>query len=169
MGTNMQYVSDKLGVHVNGLVGMDYIGNHSMSIDVNAGVLVFDCDTDGYSRIPNSTSGVHVKFGMEVDGKKAGIILDTGAPTSYISKKLTAGKTPVDNVSDFSPYCGNFTTPVYELDAALCGRRFSMRAGNLPDVLGLAVNIIADGVFGMDFLRHFKVLISRDGVWVQTA
>lgn len=169
MGTDMQYVSERLGVHVNGLIGMDFIGAHPMSIDISAGVIVFDCDLDGYSCTAGRTVPGAATCTMEIDGTRASVIIDTGAPVSYISRRYTEGKPQVDTASDFSPYCGNFTTPIYEFSVGLAGKEFSMRAGVLPRLMGAAVELLADGVFGMDFLKHFKVAVVNGGVWIANA
>jgi len=161
-----EYLSGQLGVHVSGLVGMDFIVKHPMSVDVNAGLLTFDSTSEGYVWIPSSSVMGCVRMNMEIDGRPASIILDTGAPTSYMSKKFSAGKTSVGSADDFSPYCGVFTTPIYEYSASVGGREFTVRAGKLPALMGLVVGLVADGVFGMDFLKHFKVLISREGIWI---
>jgi len=169
MGVDADYISRQLHVSVKGLIGMDYISVHPMSLDVSAGLLTFDCDETGWIPLKSATIPGAVLLTINVCGKPANVILDTGAPVSYISPKFTAGREPLCTVNDFSPFhsTGTFETEVFSLPCSIAGQDFYMRLGNLPEGLGMMLSMLgADGAVGMDMLRHFKVLISEGMVSV---
>ena len=100
---------------------------------------------------------------MAVAGRSAKVILDTGAPVSYVSPSFTEGMKPVGCVTDFNPMVpGNtFETPVFEFPASFAGRDFQMRAGHLPLSIRLMLSMIgADGVVGMDIFGRMPVVIA---------
>ena len=162
-----RYVTDNVGTAVSGLVGMDILGESNLLIDVPGGRVVLGCPTDGMTRIASS-QGAYVFMEMEIRGQMVKVILDTGAPISYVSSSLTEGLEVVDVVDDFNPAVpgGKYRVPRYEFSAAFAGQEFRMRAGHLPPALQMAVSILGvKGVVGMEVLKHQPVLIA-DGVWV---
>ena len=172
MNVNADYATRQLGVPVKGFVGMDYISAHPMSIDIEHGILAFDCDdTDGWTPIESVTIPGAVLMTMDVGGEPANVILDTGAPVSYISSKFTSGCESAGTVRDFSPFhpSDTFETETYYLRCSIADQDFRMRFGNLPGGLGMMLSMLgADGAVGMDMLRHFKVLISGGKVYVRS-
>lgn len=170
MGTGAEYVSENVHDHVSGLVGMDLIDRlDGVRIDVPAGKLTFGCGTDGMRRIPSHTGLGYVFMDMTINGQPVQVILDTGAPVSYVSPSLTEGLTPVDRVTDFNPMVpgGTFETPIFEFPASFAGRDFPMRAGHLPQWMGAAISLLrVKGVVGMEILCRYPVAIVDGSVWV---
>jgi hypothetical protein len=108
---------------------------------------------------------------MTVAGRQARVILDTGAPVSYVSPSFTEGLEPVDRVTDFNPMVpgDTFETAVFEFPASFAGRGFTMRAGHLPGLFrGMLSMLGVDGVVGMEILGRIPVVIAGGGVWVGT-
>lgn len=166
-GADSRYVTDNVGTAVSGLVGMDILGESNILIDAPGGRVVFDYATDGMTRVASS-QGAYVFMEMEIRGRRVKVILDTGAPISYVSSSLTEGLEVVDVVDDFNPAVpgGKYRVPRYEFSAAFAGHEFLMRAGHLPPDLQMAVSILGvKGVVGIDVLKHQPVLVA-DGVWV---
>ena len=169
MGVGSAYVSEKVGEPVSGLVGMDIIGSLGLKIDVPGGRLTFCPSTEGMTPIPSGTADGYVSMEMLLAGRPARVLLDTGAPTSYVSPSFTEGLAPVDRVTDFNPMVsGNtFETPIFELPAAFAGEDFTMRAGHLPSRLQMMVSMLgADAVVGLEILRRFPVAVAEGKVWV---
>ena len=164
-----RYISDKLGVTVKGLLGMDIISQHTMSIDLKNGILAFDCDTEGWTPAPSSRLCGLMTVTVNVAGKPARVFLDTGAPTSYISPAYINPDTePLEYVKDFSPMSGDFETPIFELPCNFAGEDFTMRLGNLPDVLNFGVSSLgAQGAVGLELLKRFRFLITPQCVFVK--
>lgn len=169
MGVDSSYVSDKVGRPVSGLLGMDIIGRLGIKIDVPGGKLSISPSTEVLARVPSEQGLGYVSMEMSVAGRPAKVILDTGAPTSYISKSFTQGLTPVGQVTDFNPMVpgDTFETPVFELPAAFAGKEFTMKAGHLPANLQMMLSMLGvDGVVGMEVLSRFPVAIVNGSVWV---
>ena len=106
---------------------------------------------------------------MLLAGRSARVLLDTGAPTSYVSPSFTEGLTPIGRVTDFNPMVpgDTFETPVFELPASFVGQDFAMRAGHLPSRLQMMVSMLgADAVVGLEILRRFPVAVAEGEVWV---
>lgn len=169
MGVDSSYVSDKVGRPVSGLLGMEIIGRLGMKIDVPGGKLSISPSTEGMNRVPSEMGLGYMSMEMSVAGRPAKVILDTGAPTSYISKSFTQGLTPVGQVTDFNPMVpgDSFETPVFELPAAFAGKEFTMKAGHLPANLQMMLSMLGvDGVVGMEVLSRFPVAIVDGSICV---
>jgi hypothetical protein len=111
----------------------------------------------------------YMSLEMEIRGLVASVIIDTGAPTSYVSESLTEGLPSVGTVEDFNPFVPGdvFETPLFEFPASFAGLSFTMRAGHLPQMMGSVLGLLGvDGVIGMELLRKRPLLIAEGGVWV---
>ena len=170
MGVDDAYLSDKVGEQVDGLVGMNIIGPNGLLIDVPNGKAVFGCPTDGMTNVPSQLRMGYMTIEMTIrDGRRANVIVDTGAPTSYMSPSLTEGLPSVDTVEDFNPLVPGdiFETPIFEFPATFAGQTFTMRAGHLPKLLQASLSLIGvDGVIGMELLQRQPILFASNGVWV---
>ena len=169
MGVDSSYISDKVGERVSGLLGMDIISKTGMRIDVPCGRLSIHPTSEMMTCLPSRIGMGYVSVEMVVAGIPACVILDTGAPTSYVSPSLTDGLEPVGQVTDFNPLVpgDSFETPVFEFPASFAGREFSMRAGHLPGSLQMMLSLIGvDGVVGMEILKRFPVAVSEGKVLV---
>ena len=170
MGVDSSYISEKVGVHVSGLLGMDIISRLGMKIDVSGGKLSFNPSTEGMTRLPSRMGMGYMSVEMVLTGKPAKIILDTGAPTSYVSASFTEGLDPIGQVTDFNPLVpgDTFETPIFEFPASFAGKGFTMRAGHLPASLQMMLSVLGvDGVVGMEILKRFTVTIAEGSIWIQ--
>ena len=106
---------------------------------------------------------------MTLAGNPARVILDTGAPISYVSGAFTEGLNPIGQVTDFNPLVpgDTFETPIFEFPASFAGIGFTMKAGHLPASLQMMLSVLGvDGVVGMEVLKRFSVTISDGNIWV---
>lgn len=168
MGTDSDYVSDNVGVRVDGLVGMDILGD-GVLIDVPRGRIVLGHPTDGMTRVPSKGMLGYMAAEMDIRGRRATILIDTGAPTSYVSPSLTEGLSAVDNVTDFNPMVpgGTFETPIFEFPVSFAGQESVIRAGHLPSLMRATLRLLGvDGVIGMELLKRQALLLADGGVWV---
>ena len=169
MGVDCSYIAEKVGVCVSGLLGMDIISRLGMKIDIPGGKLSFHPSTDGMSRLPSKMGMGYMSVEIVLAGKPARIILDTGAPTSYVSRSFTEGLTPIGQVTDFNPLVpgDTFETPIFEFPASFAGNDFTMKAGHLPGSLQMMLSVLGvDGVVGMEILKRFSVTIANGSIWV---
>ena len=169
MGVDSSYITEKVGVRVSGLLGMDIISRVGMKIDLLEGKLSFHPSTDGMVRVPSKTGMGYMSVEMVLAGKPASVILDTGAPTSYVSRSFTGDFSPIGQVTDFNPLVpgDTFETPIFEFPASFAGSTFTMKAGHLPGSLQMMLSVIGvDGVVGMEILKRFSITIAEGSVWV---
>ena len=168
MGTGSDYVTENVGVDVCGLVGMDILGD-GVLIDVPNERIVLGHPTDGMAHVPSQSLFGYMVAEMDIRGRKAKVIIDTGAPISYVMSSLTDGLSAVDTVTDFNPMVpgGTFETPIFEFPVSFAGRNFEMRAGHLPSLIRATLSLLGvDGVIGMELLRRQPLLFANGGVWV---
>ena len=176
MGTDSGYVTDNVGTNVDGLVGTDILGRCGVLFDVQGGQVILGHPTDGMTRVPSHSLLGYIFVDMGIRGHDAKVILDTGAPISYVSPSVTEGLAAVDTVTDFHPTMGSFETPIFEFPASFAGRSFEMRAGHLPSIdeggigignMGTILSFFGiDGIVGMELLKHQPLLMADGGVWV---
>lgn len=169
MGVDADYVSDKVGERVDGLVGVDITSRCGLLVDVPGGQVVFGYPTEGMTRVPSRFRMGYMSIETDIRGHRATVILDTGAPTSYISPSLTDGLPSVGTVKDFNPFVPGdvFETPIFEFPASFAGQSFPMRAGHLPRMMRSMLSFLGvDGVVGMELLQRQPVLLADGGVWV---
>lgn len=168
MVVDADYVSEKTGARVDGLVGMDVIGRLGMAVDIPSGKITFGASTDGWRRVPSSYTFGVVRMDVNVGGRSASVALDTGAPTSYIGRSYADSYEFVGTVTDFSPFSGvdSFEAAVYEVPLTVGGEQFTMRLGVPPARVGAMMAACSlDGAIGMELLGRKAVLIADGGVW----
>jgi len=166
MGVTPAYLSEKIGAPVKGLLGTDILGRTPTLIDLPSKRLVFNYDKEG-TKVPSFNIMSCYGVELSVDGNLVKMLLDTGAPTSYASKSLTAGKEVLRTVEDFSPFCANdkFTTPIYSLETSFGGKTFSAEFGNLPGFFGAILpSYGVDGIIGTVFFERFPVILDKGRV-----
>ena len=164
-----EYVSNNVGEHVSGLIGMDILSQFAIKFDLPAGKLTFGCPTDGLTPISPGAGSGFVSMNMTINGHQAHVLLDSGAPTSYVSPFLTEGLQSIGTKIDFSPLTPNspFETPIFEFPATFAGNDFTMQAGHLPNELERQVSGLGfDGAVGFEVLSRFPLVIADGCVWV---
>lgn len=168
LNADADYVSRNVKETVSGLVGMDIIGRFGVKFDLPAGKLTFGCPAEGMTRLPSRMVMGYMTVEMTLNGRQARVILDSGAPVSYVSRSFTEGLIPVDRIKDFNPMVpgDTFETDIFQFPASFAGRDFTMRAGHLPTLMSMAVSLLADGVVGQEILSRFPVAIADGAVWV---
>lgn len=167
------YVTENVGTKVDGLVGMDILERKGVLVDVPGRRVVVGQPTEGMTRVPSRflrmplLGGGYMSIEMDIRGQRVKVILDTGAPVSYVNPSLTEGLTAVETVTDFTPGVGTFETQVFEFPAAFEGQAFEMRAGHLPGSKQWEVDLLGmQGVVGMELLKRRPILIAEGSVWI---
>lgn len=164
-----EYVSNNVGEHVSGLIGMDILSQFAIKFDLPAGKLTFGCPTNGLTRVSPGAGTGYVSMDMTINGYQAHVLLDSGAPISYVSPLLTEGLEPVGTKIDFSPLIPNspFETPIFEFPATFAGNAFTMQAGHLPKELERQVSGLGfNGAVGFEVLSRFPLVLADGCVWV---
>lgn len=168
-GKDQLYVSNKVGVSVNGLLGMDILSRYP---------IVFDYANDRLSIGERLVAGTPIEsysfmrmvgIVARVGGRSVNLLLDTGAVTNYISSEYTNGCPIVGEVEDFSPLLDydTFKTKLYEMPMEVADRQLTIQFGNLPRPLEVAVQRTgAQGAIGKEFLEQCVVGIENNQVVV---
>ena len=94
-----------------------------------------------------------------VDGRAVRMVLDTGAPLSYVPPAAVAQRTPVRNERDFHPSIGSFDTGVWRLPTSVAGRAFEIEAGLLPPALAPLVTVSGGWILDSDFFKHRSIIL----------
>lgn len=166
-----EYLSEKVGCEIHGMLGMDIIGSIPILFDLKNGQMVLDDNavyTNHFIKYPPGQSeGRYIAITISVNGNTANVILDTGAPISYILPGFVAGLECVEIMNDFSPlYGGDFKTKTFncEVDTQTGHERYSQRFGVPPQEVSKTLegyNI--DGIIGIEQFKRFKLQI-RNGI-----
>lgn len=160
---NITSLSEMAGVQFDALMGMDIMSEYIVEIDFFHNLVIFgneDIPFEGSTTIPLNTLMNCPFIKMDVEGTERTMIVDTGAKISYIMSSITHGRVAEDNLDDFSPlYGGHFTTPIFTMEAAIAGKKFAAKFGNLPQQFETLIGCIADGVIGYDLFDSNIVML----------
>lgn len=173
-GISFQYLKENIGCEIDGVLGMDIINVTPTLISLKNGFMFFDDDAD-YSfhllmyPLPEYASGLQA-ITICVNNQRANMIVDSGAPISYIQPKFLKGLSPEMVKDDFSPYVGNFTTETYICEVDCQTSIYSYYGiykqlfGIPPKNISMALNKLnVDGIIGVDIFKQLRLQF-RDGV-----
>lgn len=162
MGDGISSLCRLSGIEFTTLLGMDILSQYRVVFDYENNQITFLTDEEPGIE-GTSVPLVNVMGGVKavrvlISGQPLTMAIDTGAPLSYVDPMVTDGLEQVGMKEDFHPMAGRYTTPVFQLDAELGGKRFAGSYGNLPTMMGLSLRLGGlDGVIGYDFFRSFKI------------
>ena len=177
MGITAQYLSQKIGCQISGLLGMDIMNLYEIHIDIRP---VSYATGDVWFFEPNESLPIRGKGIMGIptvealiDGHKALLLFDTGAPISYIDRTYTQYAPVCDTVIDFSPLigCGEFEVDRYMLTTCfdnVCGRdgKSEIAYGNTPLQITMMLKALqVDGIIGYDLMEKYRIVIDRGGLY----
>lgn len=162
-GISCNYLSEKIGCDVYGLIGMDIISRFATLISVKDGFVFFNDDVKNYDRFVrcHNNSGL-LCINLKINGRIAKMIVDSGAKVSYINNGYVAGVVEESCAYDYSPYIGDFQTSLYNCKTELlvCGITYEQQYGTPPPLLA---NILSqfgvDGIIGIEFFKRFRIQI----------
>lgn len=118
VGSEMEEMTNLIGIRVDGLIGMDIISKTSLSIYKN-GIICFEAKYMGGTKVRMLNYGWPIMIKGESNGIKGNIVLDTGAKYGYGVSELTVGKTPYAHVRDYNPYLKRLISDNYHIDVKL--------------------------------------------------
>ena len=170
LGVDTDYLSSNVGARIEGLVGMDIINRYPIMVDVPNGHLIIGDDAV-YSPTFESFNLGPVAYGlmaivMLVNNKSVRMVVDTAAPTSYIiNESIIADLESEDEINDFHPFIGNFSSKTYRCDVipVVNEKPYSQLFGFLQNALAKTLSILnVDGIIGMDLFKRYPIQI-KDG------
>ncbi len=167
MGITTSYLSEHIGVPIEGMIGSDIISEFNLSVYATERMVQFNrLPPVGDIVIPlQDCFGIPV-VNVLVNGRVRRMYIDTGAPTSLIMPEALAGVEPIGRHEDFYPLMGNFLTPIYALDVVFGNQCHILRFGEVPEELRPCMEAgNVQGMIGSELLRHFGMNLSmRDKV-----
>jgi hypothetical protein len=133
-GLTTEWLADKIGCHIDGVIGAEVLLTKTLHIDPVAQRVRFtdECrdPADGiHLRHMCNVPIVDVTFGDAV----IPTIFDTGAPLGFVPKHMTRDLAPIGVVREFYPFYGWFDTDRYELPVRIENLEEIQRFGVLPD------------------------------------
>ena len=167
MGVTGSYLSEQVGVLIEGMIGADILQYFNLGIYETERMLQFSRrSAAGDVVIPvQDYLGIPVLC-VKIGDRVRRMFFDTGAPLSYLLPEDLQGTEPDGRYEDFYPLLGNFQTEVYTRDVHLGGLFCVLKFGELPEELHpllQAGNV--QGVIGTELLKHFAINLSiRDKV-----
>lgn len=168
-GVSADYLSSKVGTRIDGLLGMDIIDRYPLLIDLHCGFMFADDDAvypralDDFELGPVAQGLLAIR--MLVNNRPVKMIVDTGAPVSYINQSIVSGMANDGEIDDFHPLIGDFHTKTYccEVIPMTGENPYNQMFGVLPEMLGLTLAMLqADGIIGVELFKRYRIQI-REG------
>lgn len=159
---------------IDGLIGMCTLRKWNLRLDYPNKKVQFSSTP---FEMPGCKTAIHTLFGMAIffdatlDGtnQKRRVILDSGAPISYINPELVKNQSlssnanvPIDFIHDFHPEIGEFTVPIYpemQMSIGNGAYRLPVNFGILPStsLISLSTSVLSDAIIGYDLLSKVSV------------
>jgi hypothetical protein len=160
LGVSLDEIRKLVGIDFDVLMGMDVLQECTMELTSDT----IDLD----AAVPDEADSVGVEMNEEafvpcitakVNGRLRTMLLDTGAPVSYLREPLLGKVATQRTVEDFYPLLGTFETTTYKHAVTVGDKFMELYLGALPvtacpilDALGV------DGILGTDMLQHYDMM-----------
>jgi len=163
---NSNYLSQKFGTTIHGLMGLDilmrkdFIFNYSEGYFAILETEIFE-ESDFSIQIPLKPSGAFISIdAKDLNQQKLHFLLDTGAEHSYINKDFSFGKISSQSIEDFNPFLGDFKAELiedyqYKVDGLTITQNIAIAPSTLENIL---TRFKVDGLVGYDFFKKFKLV-----------
>ena len=172
-GVSIPYLSEKVGCEMHGLLGMDIINHMPMLFSLKDGFVLFDDDArylNHFKKYPlGPLSGGLVAITISVNGKNANVIIDSGAPISYIRPNFVSGLECAGIMDDFSPFIGNFQTETFicEVDTLTGLEKYRQRFGIPPQIISMTLDMLqVDGIIGIELFKRYRIQLNNQIVFL---
>lgn len=168
MGLDSKYLSEKVGINISGLIGMDIMNHYSVwfnSPKFGNNILFSEKDEVEGQRLSDSVNFMGCpSLTLEVNHRKGKLLFDSGAPVSYISSKFLSDVSPCGKTYDFSPLIksDSYEVKLFYLESKLNQYRFNTQFAQMPSELELILSSYKiDGIIGFDLIDHFNLIVSQ--------
>lgn len=163
MGNSISDLSSLAGIPFTTLLGMDILSQYRVVFDYKNQQITFlteeEPGLEGTSYPLIDVMGSKA-VRMNINGQPLTMVIDTGAPLSYVDTAVTENLESVGEKEDFHPIAGRYTTRIYKLEAEIDDKKFTGMYGNLPTMMGMSLRLGGlDGVVGYDFFQSFRVML----------
>ena len=165
-GVRADYLRTHVGANIDGLVGMDIIHRYPMLVDLRCGAVsigddaIYDRSLEHVELEPHAQGLIAVK--MMVNNREVRMILDTGAPISYINNYIVDGMESEGEINDFHPLIGDFHTLTYRCEVVpmTTEKPYVQMFGVAPSMLSMMLMLLrVDGIIGVDLFKRYRIQI----------
>lgn len=160
-----QMLTPVIGRDVRGLIGSDILSGHNVLIDYPNGQIVLDYEGPmGEAENSSWSNRSYAMFTLHVDGSPYNVILDTGAPHSYMIPGIIP-QTDLDFYIDDDGFSGHVHSRANHRTVSLQGRNWDMVLGEMDNKQYIVQMKMlgADGVVGKGIFDQFKVVLDANG------
>lgn len=176
MGVTDDYLTQKVGCEIHGIIGLDIINQYHTLISIKDNLMFINDDAVYREKlrraVPGGPIGGIIGVEMSINGRVARMLVDTGAKISYIKKEFVEGLNIKDIVEDFSPYIGDFKTPVYSCQTELLSSNGNVIAsymqdyGEMPQIVLMTIEMVKmDGIIGFDLFKKFRLQLKQGEIY----
>ena len=159
-GMTMEQWSETIGVRIDVLLGSDVLGRFAVTIDADAGDVVFDGAPLGRHA---GAAPLHTVAGLptaviRTAGRKVRALLHTGATVSCLREADLAPHRAVGVVRDYYPGVGEFATELRLVPLMFGDQPVHLECGRLPPTIEAALSPLGlHGIVGTNLLRTFSI------------
>ena len=176
MGVTDDYLTQKVGCEIHGIIGLDIINQYHTLISIKDNLMFINDDAVYREKlrraVPGGPIGGIIGVEMSINGRVARMLVDTGAKISYIKKEFVEGLNIKDIVEDFSPYIGDFKTPLYSCQTELLSSNGNVIAsymqdyGEMPQIVLMTIEMVKmDGIIGFDLFKKFRLQLKQGEIY----
>ncbi len=157
LGLSASTLSEFVGIPCYGLLGTDVVGqfDHLLnSVNETLTISKTELKHSGRELSLSEFMGIPIVT-AQIAGQNYRMFFDTGAQISYFQND-SLKQFPADGVvTDFYPGFGEFQTSTHQVEVSLGDKRFTLRCGALPHLLGMTL-MMADtqGIIGNQVLAN---------------
>ncbi|MGE5760491.1 MAG: hypothetical protein ACM37V_09080 [Gemmatimonadota bacterium] len=159
-GMTVEEWSETIGVHIDVLLGSDVLSRFDVTIDPDAGAVVFDTAPQN-SR--TAAAPLHTVAGMPVvvfglAGRRLKALLHTGAMLSCLRTADVGAYRLVGVARDHYPGIGEFTTDLRLVPLMFGDQPIMLECGRMPPTVERVLGPVdLHGIIGTNLLRTFSV------------
>lgn len=163
LGLTADSLSTNVGSPCDGLLGMDALSPFDLLFDIPAGRLALSSEELAREGQIVPLEAVHACPVVRIltGGREYRLVLDTGAPISYLEGDALRGLPSTGRVQDFYPGQGTFETDIHDVRFTLGDHSFILPFGHLPPQLSMLLTRTGtQGILGNGIFRERAVLFS---------
>ncbi len=155
-GMTVAQWSEIIGINIDGVLGSDFLGRRTVTIDPDAGRVVFDGDPPGLraATVPVDTVAGMPVLQIRLAQERLRVLLHTGATLSCLRDVDIQDQQPLGVVRDRYPGLGEFTTELRRVPLGFGDQVVSLECGVMPAPLERALSVAdVHGVVGTNLFR----------------
>lgn len=162
-GMAVAALAEMAGLSFDGLIGMDILGGFDVALSVRESRVMLseasiDLSAGEAADFASSLPVVNCRTG----GQGLCMVLDTGAPLSYLTEEQLVGWPEDGEAEDFHPMLGRFRVRTRRVEVEWMGVSCAMSVGSVPESLERVLSAVgAAGILGTAILAQSDLMLSQ--------